>query len=99
MPQVKHVSYVDKETAWKKFSHSYGADILASVDQNPLPASFELSLSEKYNTSEAAAALKKTLESVPGVDNVQYSKDWMDLLAVSADIFLPISIPWQLCSC
>ena len=79
--RVKNAVYVDKKEAWEKFEKSYGSEILESIDVNPLPASIEISLSEKFNTSESAAELKTELEKIEGVDNVQYSREWIDLVA------------------
>ena len=89
--EVKSVAFIDKETAWKRFEGSYGSDILQSVDNNPLPASIEIALKDKYSSVADAEAFKSRIEVLPGIDNVQYSKEWMETLSRFRFYFVSIS--------
>jgi cell division transport system permease protein len=78
---VEAVTFVGKEAAWDRFAALYGKEMLAAVDNNPLPVSFELSLKKAPQANDAVAALKAKLESVKGVESVRYARLWIDFLA------------------
>jgi cell division transport system permease protein len=79
--KIQQVTLINKEEAWSRFEQYYGAEMLESVDDNPLPASLEIVLAQGYQSSDAAATLKTELEKINGVESVQYSREWMDLVA------------------
>lgn len=89
---VKDVSFTSKEQAWKDFSEnmelSNDAYFLEGMEENPLPASLTLQLS---NIKEAKT-VAKTLQGMPGVYQVDYLNeligkivqvnDWVRILGV-----------------
>jgi cell division transport system permease protein len=81
LPEAAGVVFIDKEAAWKRFAALYGKEMLAAVDNNPLPVSFELSLKKAFQSSDAVTALKNRLEAIAGVESVRYARDWMDFLS------------------
>ncbi len=80
MQQVDTVIAVSKDTAWERFATLYGDEILESVDDNPLPASLEIFLLEQYQTAEGANLLQQNIKSLPGIESVRYSREWIDLV-------------------
>jgi cell division transport system permease protein len=81
LPQVQKAGLVDKAAAWERFAAIYGKEMLSAVDENPFPVSVEITMKNGYQTSSAAAELKERLETLDGVDNVRYAREWMDFLA------------------
>ncbi|MBN2038090.1 MAG: ABC transporter permease [Chitinispirillaceae bacterium] len=80
LPEVRTIRYVDKEAARRRFVALYGSDMLDAVDENPLPASLEITLAKAHQSSNAAARLKERLAALPGVEGVRYAREWIDFL-------------------
>lgn len=81
-PGVQAVSYVSKEQALADFRAQFPADshLLQGLGENPLPASFVVSLSPSLRSPDAVRRWAERVQSVPGVEQVQYSRDWIDNL-------------------
>lgn len=79
-PEVKSVVFVDRDSALGRFTRLYGTEMLSAVEGNPLPASFEISLSREYRTAASAAALKERLVGLPGVEGVRFAREWLEFL-------------------
>ncbi|HET6464851.1 MAG TPA: permease-like cell division protein FtsX [Nitrospiria bacterium] len=79
-PGVSNVLYVSKATALENFRRSLeGQDILLKgLGENPLPASFELTLEKAYQSSEAVQRLAQQFKGLNGVDDIQYGREWVD---------------------
>ncbi|HUK56976.1 MAG TPA: permease-like cell division protein FtsX [Nitrospiria bacterium] len=79
-PGVSNVVYVSKERALENFRRSLeGQDILLKgLGDNPLPASYEVTLEKAYQSSEAVRRLALRLKGLDGVDDIQYGRDWVD---------------------
>lgn len=79
-PGVSNVRYVSKATALVNFRRSLeGQDILLKgLGDNPLPASFEVTLEKAYQTSEAVQRLALQFKGLNGVDDIQYGREWVD---------------------
>jgi cell division transport system permease protein len=80
LPQVRGAALVDKTAAWERFGAIYGKEMLSAVDENPFPASIEITMKNGYQSSDAAATLKEQVETLGGVDGVRYAREWMDFL-------------------
>ena len=91
-PQVARAQYVGKKEAWERFKEVYGTDMLNAVDDNPLPASIELSLKDQAQSLTAAADLQKELENVPGIEDMQISRQWVQLLERFKTYFLAATV-------
>jgi cell division transport system permease protein len=91
-PQVLAASYVDKKEAWARFTGTYGQAMLEAVDDNPLPASIEISLKEKSQSVADAAAFQKELETIPGIEDIRVSKQWVSFLQRFRGYFLLATI-------
>jgi cell division transport system permease protein len=79
-PGVSNVLYVSKAMALVNFRRSLeGQDILLKgLGDNPLPASFELTLEKAYQSSEAVQRLAQQFRGLNGVDDIQYGREWVD---------------------
>ena len=77
---VSNVTYISKEKALDDFRRSLeGQDILLrGLGDNPLPASFELTLEKSYQSSEAIRRVAQKLEGLKGVDDIQYGREWVE---------------------
>jgi len=80
MSEIRNVVLITKDSAWKRFSEIHGQEMLESVDQNPLPSTLELYLSERHRSSIAAQDLQQKIQQIEGVESVRYSREWIDLI-------------------
>ncbi|NLG19465.1 MAG: ABC transporter permease [Fibrobacter sp.] len=80
MPEVRLAVLITKDSAWERFLRMHGSEMLESVDENPLPATLEVYLSEQYRSSEDAQNLQQKMQQINGVENVRYSREWIDLI-------------------
>jgi cell division transport system permease protein len=73
---VKAAAYISKDEALMdlKSIMEDSEYILEGLDSNPLPASIEIKLREGSMTSASVKALARELESIEGVDDVQYGE-------------------------
>ncbi len=97
---VKDVSYTSKEQAWQEFSKNMeltnDAYFLEGMEENPLPASITLQLSN----IKQAKTVANTLQGMPGVYQVDYLNeligkivqinDWVRILGVAVVAILLI---------
>jgi cell division transport system permease protein len=89
--QVAHADFVDKKEAWKRFKENYGAEMLNAVDDNPFPASIEISLKEQSQSIGGADGLKKELERIPAIEDISISHQWVQLLQRFKTYFMVIT--------
>jgi cell division transport system permease protein len=77
---VARATFIDKKEAWSRFQETYGARMLTAVDDNPFPASIEISLDQQAQSPGATAGLQRELEGIPGIEDIQVSQQWLRLL-------------------
>ena len=72
--------FVSKEKALQDMKGMLGsqAGLLDGLTRNPLPASFEVAFRNVDRTKFEPKRIKEALERVAGVDEVQYSEQWLD---------------------
>jgi cell division transport system permease protein len=72
--------FISKEKALQDMKGMLGsqAGLLDGLTKNPLPASFEVAFRNADHTKFEPKGIKETLEKVVGVDEVQYSEQWLD---------------------
>jgi len=82
-PEAAALTYVSKEKALADFRAQFPSEqsLLQGLGDNPLPASFEVTLAPRYRSTDAVKRWTDRLKAVPGVAQVQYSRDWIDNLA------------------
>jgi cell division transport system permease protein len=76
-------TYLSKADAAKRFAEDFPdmAGVAARLDNNPLPASFEVRLApEKREAGTAVDSLAATLAQAPGVADVRYDRRWLSRL-------------------
>jgi cell division transport system permease protein len=80
LPGVKIKKYISKDEAMKHLSRALNAHrgLLDGLDDNPLPASYEIVFSGKGKKQIGLAEIKKKLEQIDGVDEVQYNEQWVE---------------------
>lgn len=80
--EVDRIFYVSKEEALQRLKTQLKDqdDILEGLENNPLPASFEIKLRPKFQNLESAKILAQRLENIEGIDEVQYGEAWTEWL-------------------
>lgn len=78
-PSVAEVVYVAPQTALERLRADLGreAEVLDSLERNPLPASFELHLHSGGPAVEGLRAVAERLEAEPAIREVLYGEDWV----------------------
>ncbi|MBW2284485.1 MAG: ABC transporter permease [Deltaproteobacteria bacterium] len=78
LPGAEVRSYISKEKALADFRAALGprAGLLDGLSSNPLPASMEVVFGEEAGHLEPAE-VKVALEALEGVEEVQYSREWV----------------------
>jgi len=77
---VSITRFISKQDAMKSLRRRLGekAGLLDGLKENPLPASLEIILSRDEIDDSLPYELKKKLERIESVDEVQYSEEWID---------------------
>jgi len=75
--------FVSKEQAVGEFRAQFPADshLLEGLGENPLPASFVVTLAPSFRSSDAVARWAERVRTMVGVAKVDYSQEWIDALA------------------
>lgn len=72
-PYTKSLEYIDKETAKQRWMTDGEADFQELLDENPLPASFDLNLKSNYVQKDTIISIKADLEKQAlVVESVKY---------------------------
>ena len=77
---IKDVAFVSKEEALAKMRARFGSELLLGLDENPLPASFELKIDKSLFEPGAAEALTKKISAWPQVEDVVLAWDILNRL-------------------
>ncbi len=77
---VAQVQFISKEEAAQEFKKEFGDDIFDVLEENPLPASFVVSLEENFRSKMSIEALGKQLEGELGIDEVVYHQAAFNVL-------------------
>lgn len=72
--------FISKEEALSNLKSSLGDQVglLEGLKTNPLPGSYEITFHEKEEFKADPKKIKTDLEKIEGVDEVQYSDQWME---------------------
>jgi cell division transport system permease protein len=92
MPGIRDIGFVSKDSARVRSEAMYGKEVFEMIDENPLPASFDIVLYESSQTADAAGELKEKISSLAGVESVVYSSDWLDSIKRLRDLFYAVSL-------
>lgn len=80
LPHAVIKGFVSKEKAMMEMRDALGvqAGLLDGLTRNPFPASFEIVFKNKRRDVVEAQELRERLEKFEGVDEVQYSEQWVE---------------------
>ncbi len=89
---VENITYISKKQAAEDFKNFTGSDFNLFIDDNPLPASLELSLGKIYESKEILAELEDKLLKIPGIDEVLYQRNIIDSILTNIFKFRLITL-------
>jgi cell division transport system permease protein len=76
---VSQVELVTPEAALERFREiAGGAALLEGLEDNPLPASLEISLAEEHRTPEGIRRLEQALDGLPGIEEIARGQEWIE---------------------
>lgn len=86
---VETLSFVSKNQALKEFYQHFPDEsrMLEEMNENPLPASFVVQITPRFQVSDSIEIFAERVKQFPGVDQVRYSQDWIDTLALLVSYF------------
>lgn len=84
-PAVAAVEFVSREQALATFRAQFPSEerLLNGLGDNPFPASLVVKVGPAYRSSEQVGALVRSLTARPEAEEVLYSQDWIENLAVA----------------
>ena len=84
-PAVAAVEFVSREQALATFRAQFPSEerLLNGLGDNPFPASLVVKVGPAYRSSEQVGALVQSLKARPEAEEVLYSQDWIENLAVA----------------
>lgn len=84
-PAVAAVEFVSREQALATFRAQFPSEerLLSGLGDNPFPASLVVKVGPAYRSSEQVGALVRKLKALAEADEVLYSQDWIENLAVA----------------
>lgn len=84
-PAVAAVEFVSREQALATFRAQFPSEerLLNGLGDNPFPASLVVKVGPAYRSSEQVGALVRKLKALAEADEVLYSQDWIENLAVA----------------
>ncbi len=82
IPGVKEVTWISPESALSEFKANLGEDagILEMLDENPLPASFHLTLTAGSRDLESVRAIRSEIAAWDEVAEILFNQSWIDAL-------------------
>jgi cell division transport system permease protein len=80
---IGSLTFVSKERALADFQAQFPSEsrLLQGLGQNPLPASFVVTLASESRSSDAMRRWANRTQLIPGVSQVQYNQEWVEALA------------------
>ena len=87
--KVNAVTYISPEKAFEEFKKRLGnyADLVAGLESNPLPASYEIRLARNHRDLASVRKVVDALKTVQSVDEVQYGQQWLENLTTVVTMF------------
>ncbi|MDR3626623.1 MAG: permease-like cell division protein FtsX [Ignavibacteriaceae bacterium] len=74
---ISSVNYISKDEAARNFVKETGEDFRTLLDYNPLPASFQVALKDKYVEKDSLNKITAALSRLPGVDDVVFQQQFV----------------------
>ncbi|HZC68464.1 MAG TPA: permease-like cell division protein FtsX [Nitrospirales bacterium] len=84
-PAVAGIEYVSREQALATFRAQFPSEerLLSGLGDNPFPVSLVIKVSPAYRSSEQVRELVQKLNALSETEEVLYSQDWIENLAVA----------------
>ena len=81
---VSAMYFISKEQALGEFKAQFPSEshLLEGLGQNPLPASFVVTLSPAFRSPEGVKRWSDRTQQIAGVAKVDYNQEWIDALAM-----------------
>ena len=89
---VEEVRYISKQEAAEIFREQFGEDAFKILEDNPLPASFQIRLKPEYRSSEPTQNIFSEILKLDGIDEIIYRHDLLMILERYMHIFLVVII-------
>jgi len=89
LPSAEIKRFISKEDALRDLRRALGsqAGLFEGLSVNPLPASFELAFKDLEGNKVNLKGIKQKLEKMGGVEEVQYSEEWLHSFEGLIDLF------------
>ena len=69
------IEYISKERAAEIFAREFGSDLFEIIKDNPLPASFKVSVKPELLDNNRVKSIQSKIESIAGIDEVLFHGD------------------------
>ena len=81
---IEGFSFISKKQALQDFHQQFPNEsyLLDGIGDNPLPASFVVSVKPHAHVSDQVSALASRIQKLSGVEHVRYSRDWIERLTL-----------------
>ena len=91
---VEDVAFVSQDQALERLKTRLSGhdDLLEGLEQNPLPASFEIRLARKFRTLQGVEAVIAQLQQIPTFTDIQYGQTWLENLTTIMNMFKFIGV-------
>ena len=89
---IETVRFVSKEEAAEFIKQQFGHEVFEILDDNPLPASFQITLLPSFRSTTAMEKIISDLLKLDGIDDILYRHDLLVLLEKYMHIFLIIML-------
>jgi cell division transport system permease protein len=88
-PMVESATFITKADALARFKQELAelAEVVDSMEGNPLPASIEVKIAPGFRQIDQLEALAGSLNGKPGVEEVYYGKEWIEKMARAVSVF------------
>jgi len=89
---IETIRYVSKEEAAEFIKQQFGHEVFEILDDNPLPASFQITLLPSFRSTLAVEKILNELLKLDGIDDILYRHDLLVLLEKYMHIFLIVML-------
>ncbi len=78
--KISSVEFIDKNAAMNQFREKFPEleNIVDSLEDNPFPPTYEAVIKDHFISSESTLSFLSNLRSFPGIDEVQFHRDWVE---------------------
>ena len=82
IPFIEDIRFVSPDQALERLKSEFGGRsyILDALDDNPLPASLEITLKPQYRLKDRVIGVAERIKQHPGVEDTSYGRGWISIL-------------------